>query len=515
MRSLHYLFALTLVMAGTGVSSASPERSEAGALDAVGARLGRRATPDTVEQLLRRHPDGPVPIHPRDSNSTDEFKKRAHAPHGSRDHAFSKRMAHQKLNKGIVKKIRARRYEGDAVEKRWIQGPSIIQDSTPTDGLPPPGANINYFNCTWFDDFSFRSTALPSGTGGGGPRLVPPTFAPLPTPNLPLLGLNTIPAAFQSASDSFKLAPVPTTTPSAVELQLAAASPTPGRIADASAAAAIGGVLKNVLDVPVASPTAIAQNAKRWVWGSSIIQDDSPSSGLPDPAGGNVNNFPGYGGSSMGGGGGGPPILTPPTFPVLPGQASNGANALDQAANHFPSLSLSLSPSPSPSPSSEAPIITSQTSPAPVVVPISSSAAPPVTPPSSSSPPIIPGSVRVVSPQDITSSSPAAVPPTTATSTRSVRVNSLKPKTTIKAAEASGLRPTTIKAAVRTQVVSNKVAKREEIERQIKELQRRVREMEEEVEGGEDEDFEAVDEIVLEYEYDEVPAPEDEWHEAE
>ncbi|KDE06317.1 hypothetical protein MVLG_03356 [Microbotryum lychnidis-dioicae p1A1 Lamole] len=389
MRSLHNLFALTLVMAGTGVSSASPERSQ---------------VPDTVEQLLRRHPDGPLSIHPRDSKPTAEFKKRAHAPHGSRDHTFSKRMAHQNMNKGIVKKNRARRYEGDAVEKRWIQGPSIIQDSTPTNGLPPPGANINYFN-----------SALPSGTGGGGPRVVPPTFAPLRTPNLPLLGLNTIHAAFQSASPSFESAPVPTITPSAVELQLAVNSPTPGGIADASAAAAIGGVLKNVLDVPVASPTAISQKAKRWVYGSSIIQDDSASSGSPSPAGGNVNNFLGYGGSSMGGGGGGTPILTPPTFPGLPGQASNGANALDQAANHFPSLS----PSPSPSPSSEATIVTSQTSPAPMVDPISPSAGPPVTPPSYASPPIIPGSVRVVSPQDITSSSPAAVP-TTTTSTRSV-----------------------------------------------------------------------------------------------
>ncbi|SCV74809.1 BQ2448_7838 [Microbotryum intermedium] len=419
MRSLHHLFALTLVMTGTGLSSASPG-SEAGAGEA-GGRLGRRAgRPDTVEQLMRRHPKGPVPLQPRGSQGAEEVQKRGHAAPGSRDHAFSKRMAHQNMKQGIMKDVRVRRYEGDAVEKRWIQGPSIIQDSTPTEGLPPPGANVNYFN-----------PALPSGTPGGGARLVPPTFAPLPTPNLPLPGLNTVPAAFQSASTSYRTAAVPTNTPSAVDLQLAAVSPT-SAFADASAAAAIGDALKHMLDPAVASPTTVTQKAKRWVRGNSILQDDSPSSGLPNPGGGNVNNFPGYVGNSMGRGGG-PSILTPPTFPGLPPQASNGLNGLNQVA----------------------------------------------------------------------------------VKTMTTPVMQAKPKTSTKAAVALGARPTTTKAAaaVRTQVGSSKLAKREESARQIRELQRRAKEVEQEEERSGEEYFEAEDELW--YEYDEVPVPEDDWHEDE
>ncbi|GAA5939818.1 uncharacterized protein JCM15063_004311 [Sporobolomyces koalae] len=177
-----------------------------------------------------------------------------------------------------------------AKDKRYIWATSIIQDGD--ENVPPVGDNANLL--------SSATIALNTPVA----QLTPPSFPPV--------------AATTTSSVS-----VPVETPStagqengaeqAAQIVASASSTLSAAVADLTspATAMVGGPaiqsllvkIQSELDalaqvyhqatatqaaVDAAAETSPAENAKRWVWGKSIIQDNSPSSGLP-PIGQNTN----------------------------------------------------------------------------------------------------------------------------------------------------------------------------------------------------------------------------------
>ncbi|GAA6018971.1 hypothetical protein JCM11491_005698 [Sporobolomyces phaffii] len=205
-------------------------------------------------------------------------------------------------------------------EKRWTWGTSIIQDGSPD--APPVGENANLLS-------SGTTIALNTPVAS----LSPPSFPPLAEPTPSSSSVET-PAPVETEEAQAGVA-----SASSVLSSVAAEATAPGTTgiqallvklqAEIDMLAQVYGQASATADaVETAAATSPAENAKRWVWGPSIIQDDSPSSAVP-PIGENTNLFnPAV------------PVATPTNQPVAPS---------------FPPIAPVPAPAPAPAPVVPAP----------------------------------------------------------------------------------------------------------------------------------------------------------------
>ncbi|GAA5886424.1 hypothetical protein JCM16303_002531 [Sporobolomyces ruberrimus] len=166
-------------------------------------------------------------------------------------------------------------------EKRWAWGTSIIQDDSPD--APPVGENVNLLS---------SGTTIPVNTPVA--VLTPPSFPPLADPTVSSVGPietpaqeNATPEVVAPASSSVSAASpeIAALGTSGIHELLVKLQAEIDALAKVYAQATASGAA-----VDAAAATSPVENAKRWVWGPSIIQDDTPSSNAP-PIGQNTNLF--------------------------------------------------------------------------------------------------------------------------------------------------------------------------------------------------------------------------------
>lgn len=170
-----------------------------------------------------------------------------------------------------------------AREKRWTWGTSIIQDGS--EDAPPVGQNANLLS-------SGTTIALNTPVV----QLTPPSFPPRPEPTQLESngGAQAAAQVVESASSTLSAVASAMTLP-VVETSPAQASNIEALLAKLqeqidALASAYSQASATAEAVDAAAQTSPADNAKRWVWGPSIIQDDTPSSEAP-PIGQNTNLF--------------------------------------------------------------------------------------------------------------------------------------------------------------------------------------------------------------------------------
>ncbi|GAA5982749.1 hypothetical protein JCM11641_007776 [Rhodosporidiobolus odoratus] len=303
---------LTL-LALTTASLAVGKPAEGGSIEALLDRVSQRNDRSTVKKQEAHVP----PTAPPAVKDVKAEKKEAEAPKEAHSHE-SKRSAHGKM----AKRLRAKAEEENA--KRWVWATGIIQDDPPSSAAPAVGSNANLLS---------SSTTIAVTTPQATPA--PPSFPPLspssssttpavaattatesrrrptwkahsarsnkdekrwvwsnsivqddtPAAQAPPVGANV--NALQSSA-------VPVTTPAA---KLAAPSFPPKAASSSStttppAAAASASASAHVAVVPNqkrptwreahhARDVAEHEEEKRWVWGTSIIQDDTPAASAP------------------------------------------------------------------------------------------------------------------------------------------------------------------------------------------------------------------------------------------
>ncbi|GAA5967161.1 hypothetical protein JCM3765_001549 [Sporobolomyces pararoseus] len=183
-----------------------------------------------------------------------------------------------------------------AKEKRWTWGTSIIQDGD--SNAPPVGENANLL--------SSATIALNTPVA----QLTPPSFPPIAEPTQAVAaqdnaeGAQAAAQVVESASSTLSAVPAEVTSPvgtSSIQDLLVKLQEQIDALASAYSQAS---ATSDAVDA--AAETSPAENAKRWVWGPSIIQDDTPSSEAP-PIGQNTNLF----NPSM-------PVATPTGKPLAP-----------------------------------------------------------------------------------------------------------------------------------------------------------------------------------------------------
>lgn len=136
-------------------------------------------------------------------------------------------------------------------------------------------------------------------------QLTPPSFPPLaatattaasdPVASSDAQGEGAQAAAqvVDAASSTLSAVAADMTSPasaSSIQALLAQLQAQIDALASAYAQSTAAGDNANAAAVAAALETSPAENARRWVWGPSIIQDDSPSSEVP-PIGQNTNLF--------------------------------------------------------------------------------------------------------------------------------------------------------------------------------------------------------------------------------
>ncbi|GAA5820304.1 hypothetical protein JCM10212_005864 [Sporobolomyces blumeae] len=228
-----------------------------------------------------------------------------------------------------------------AKQKRWTWGSSIIQDGD--ENAPPVGENANLLS---------SGTTIAMTTPAAA--LTPPSFPPLAdATSSSTAAVETASSAsseavqmaqvVDSASSTLSAAAADVTTTTAIQALLSELQDQINALAQV-----YGTVDAASASVAAADATLPAENAKRWVWGPSIIQDDTPASAAPS-IGQNVNllnsdvpvNTP-------------EATLAPPSFPPLaaatPSSSSpvGGAAKLAAAAPSVAPPSDAATPSPSP-----------------------------------------------------------------------------------------------------------------------------------------------------------------------
>ncbi|GAA5980972.1 hypothetical protein JCM5350_004784 [Sporobolomyces pararoseus] len=186
-----------------------------------------------------------------------------------------------------------------AKDKRWTWGTSIIQDGD--SNAPPVGENANLLS-------SGTTIALNTPVA----QLTPPSFPPLAEPTQAVAaqdnsgagGAQAAAQVVESASSTLSAVAAEVTSPvgtSDIQNLLVKLQEQIDALASAYSQAS---ATSDAVDA--AAETSPAENAKRWVWGPSIIQDDTPSSEAP-PIGQNTNLF----NPSM-------PVATPTGKPLAP-----------------------------------------------------------------------------------------------------------------------------------------------------------------------------------------------------
>lgn len=218
--------------------------------------------------------------------------------------------------------------------KRWVWGPSIIQDDTPMSAIPPQQANTPQSApvAPTFPPVSQASVAEPLPTPESSQQSQPVAMA-----------ADTVATSSSSSNDIGAARAVyapPATSESAVAAAAAAAETTSSAVDVAAARGAARAAAVRGARNPKAG-------AKRWIWGSSIIQDDSPGASTI-----------GYYGSSAAS-----PQANVPVAPTFPAQAPAADTTSSAAAGEPSSAAEEEAPSEE-APAAEEPSSSEASSPA-------------------------------------------------------------------------------------------------------------------------------------------------------
>lgn len=238
--------------------------------------------------------------------------------------------------------------------KRWVWGPSIIQDDTPMSAIPPQQANTPQSApvAPTFPPVSQASVAEPLPTPESSQQSQPVAMA-----------ADTVATSSSSSNDIGAARAVyapPATSESAVAAAAAAAETTSSAVDVAAARGAARAAAVRGARNPKAG-------AKRWIWGSSIIQDDSPgastigTSDVPSPCddqGLTRSRDAGYYGSSAAS-----PQANVPVAPTFPAQAPAADTTSSAAAGEPSSAAEEEAPSEE-APAAEEPSSSEASSPA-------------------------------------------------------------------------------------------------------------------------------------------------------
>ncbi|BGP20313.1 hypothetical protein JCM10213_002058 [Rhodosporidiobolus nylandii] len=387
------------LLALTTATLAAGKPAEGGSIEALLERISQRNHPVSASaraSAAREEPKSETSVPPtappaasKEKEDVPAKKDEPEAPKEGHRHE-SKRSAHGKM----AKRVRAKADEENA--KRWVWATGIIQDDTPASAAPAVGSNANLLS---------SSTTIPAGTPAA--TLIAPSFPPLPqsssttppaapatttparrptwkshsvrakreednekrwvwsnqiiqddTPaaQAPPVGQNVnalqSPAVAATTPAAHLVAPsFPPKEPAAVNSTAAVTSPS-AAVKVASAAASSSAAAKKRPTWHIARDVEGHEDPeRRWVWGNSIIQDDTPAASAP-PVGENVNQLSSSAYS----------VTTPAATLVAPS---------------FPPVqSSSQTPGPSPSSSSSVVLTSSSTSSVAVdaaVTPVSSS----------------------------------------------------------------------------------------------------------------------------------------------
>ncbi|GAA6034664.1 hypothetical protein JCM8097_001105 [Rhodosporidiobolus ruineniae] len=345
-----------LALTTASLVAGKPTDAEGGSIEALLERISQRnnhttaasARVSAVPEQPRNEtqlPPTPPPA-PKEEKAADESVP---APKEAHKHE-SKRSAHTKM----AKRVRAKAEEENA--KRWVWATGIIQDDTPASAAPAVGQNANQLS----------SNAAPVGTPAAA--LTPPSFPPqAAAPTTTPAAASTTPAHRPSwktrqpanrneqkrwvwvnsiIQDDTPASQAPAVGQNVNQLNTPAVNlNTPAANLAAPSFPPKQQVATPVVEAVAASTTSRAarlhwykapqargldehEEEKRWVWGNSIIQDDTPASEAP-AVGENANNF------------------ASATY-----AATTPAATL--VAPTFPPKSSSQTPAPSPAPSSSA-----------------------------------------------------------------------------------------------------------------------------------------------------------------
>ncbi|GAA5872584.1 hypothetical protein JCM1840_004845 [Sporobolomyces johnsonii] len=217
-------------------------------------------------------------------------------------------------------------------KKRWVWANSIIQDGTPSSAAPSIGVNANLLSS------SAAAVTTPSA------NLVAPSFAPLNSSSSSSTTTAAAPVTTSAAANATVAstsaaanATVSSTTSSAAPASTSAhgvASDAKRMLAEVEAA--IEELFHMQQSTSAAAPAATAAALeKRWVWGTSIIQDGTPSSAAP-AIGQNVNLLSSatYAVTTPAAS-----TMVAPSFPPL--SSSSSASSVDSSATAVPTSSAS------------------------------------------------------------------------------------------------------------------------------------------------------------------------------
>lgn len=194
-------------------------------------------------------------------------------------------------------------------EKRWTWGSEIIQDGD--ENAPPIGENANLLSSG--SEFSTLSSSLlrpitdarfileiaTIAMNTPVAQLTPPSFPPLADATTSAEPATETVEALQSnegegAQAAAQVVEEASSTLSAVAAEMTSGTPNIEALLNKlqeeinALANAYSQVTQGGDVVDAAAETSPVENAKRWVWGPSIIQDDTPASAAP-PIGQNAN----------------------------------------------------------------------------------------------------------------------------------------------------------------------------------------------------------------------------------
>lgn len=119
-------------------------------------------------------------------------------------------------------------------------------------------------------------------------QLTPPSFPPLAETTAASDGAQAVAQVVESASSTISAAAAEITSPAAPSDIAALLAQLQDQIDALASAYSQASATSDAVDA--AAETSPVENAKRWVWGPSIIQDDTPES-LAPPIGQNTNLF--------------------------------------------------------------------------------------------------------------------------------------------------------------------------------------------------------------------------------